>query len=198
MPTASSLINTQEAFAPAPIVMDDATTVARRAPYRSHSSLFGTATELRRDQQSPSPFRHWFGNSTIRDSAGRPLEVFHATERTFTSFRTHGSYEQGFRLDAAFFAETAMAASEFCGGSSRCRIIAAFLRLDRPRLAIMDNSIDAPNAWRNPIAEQAVIMNARARSCDGVIFCNATTGERYFCAFEADQIWQNPSLSPSR
>lgn len=147
-------------------------------------ALFLAHSKTEHPTETPA-FRKWFGYSRVVDAKGRPLVVYHATYADFGSFRTEGNDRQGFVLDGAFFAETEAAAREHGGDR---RMVAAYLSIKNPRIAVMSDDTEAINAWRNPMSEQDEILAARKAGNDGVVFSNEETGERYFVAFRPEQI----------
>jgi hypothetical protein len=136
-------------------------------------------------------FQRWFGMSKVVDDNGAPLVVYHGTDADITEFRTKDNDGQGkeFPLDGAFFAEHPDAANEFGSHKKGTNVIHAYLSLRNPLEREMRDDGEGIDAdWRNPMAEQDVITEARTAGNDGVIFRSSLTGERYFVVFAPEQI----------
>lgn len=106
-----------------------------------------------RSAQTDTPeFAKWFGKSKVVDPQGKPLVVYHGTNKTehgdaFTMFDSYGS-NYGLFGQGAYFTENPAVASSYTtkGKGSAPTVYSAFMRLSNP--IDMDAPAD-PAAWRD-------------------------------------------------
>lgn len=102
------------------------------------------------DQTDTPAFKKWFGDSKVVDDAGKPLVVYHGTNKlqggdAFTMFDSYGS-NYGLFGQGAYFTENPDVASSYVtkGKGSAPTVYAAYMRLKNP--IDMDAKAD-PAAW---------------------------------------------------
>lgn len=152
------------------------------------------------DPRNNSDFRKWFGASKIVDDNGRPLPVYHGTDRAFKQFSTDFV---GSRTDSGFFGrgfyfiddtEWASSYAEF-EAKGTPNVHACYLRMIKP----YTYRNDVPDGdWRDPPSarEQRIkdfTAKIRHQGHDGIIVhggISDTTGQRVneYVVFDPDQI----------
>ena len=121
-------------------------------------------------------FREWFGDSKVVDEDGRPLVVFHGTNREFNSF-SHDAEQQndaGFAGEGFYFMSSkewgdgyAEVAVDNSGGEART--IEAYLRMENPKVISDYQEVIKGRDIRESGVARAVAKEIRESGHDGVI-----------------------------
>jgi GNAT superfamily N-acetyltransferase len=121
-------------------------------------------------------FREWFGDSKVVDEDGRPLVVFHGTNREFNSF-SHDAEQQndaGFAGEGFYFMSSkewgdgyAEVAVDNSGGEART--IEAYLRIENPKVISDYQEVIKGRDIRESGVARAVAKEIRESGHDGVI-----------------------------
>ena len=84
------------------------------------------------EQGTESPwFKRWFGDSKMVDEKGKPLMVYHGTNKSFDEFKTKGHEYQ--RVSGAYFTKNKSEASKnlYAGGEGG-RVLPVYLKIKNP------------------------------------------------------------------
>jgi hypothetical protein len=89
--------------------------------------LFFSGTE------KPSAFKRWFGDSKVVDAQGKPLVVYHGTDKDFTTFDAEKPKTSGAMHGKGFyFADAAQASSYADAPSGGGLVMPVYLKMERP------------------------------------------------------------------
>lgn len=139
---------------------------------RMHQAQFG-----RHDITLTSAFQAWFGDSKVVDADGRPLEVYHGTQSSFTTFKTPAWFTPSAHIADAFFATKADGSRTHLS-----KVIPAYLSIQRP-LFTSDWDVTEPNA-----AMRRRFSEWEQEGYDGIIFASEDGDEVEYIAFRPEQI----------
>lgn len=131
--------------------------------------------------QAPS-FQNWFGASRIKNKAGQPLPMYHATDADFTVFDATKSGQSTTHPTAAlgffFTNDRGHAAAKY--GSN---VLEVYLAIEKP-YAMTDADLRKIETVED---SQAFRQKLEAQGYDGIVM-PAETRTRYVAAFRSDQI----------
>lgn len=119
-----------------------------------------------RAQTDTPAFRRWFGDSKVVDENGKPLVVYHGTASKFDVF--------GNGRGAIYFTDDQKAAeayAQFAEGEDGPTVVAAYLRMEKPRIIERDEGInwlddDGSVDWG---MVDTIAYDAEASGFDGLI-----------------------------
>lgn len=134
-------------------------------------------TESQKKQVETKNFKNWFGKSKVTDKDGKPLVVYHGTNKEFTSFNPGNIF---FSKDVDY----AEAMVEERGGG---KVLETYVRIENPKHIKMK-----PGEFSYPQAEKKIIEDARNEGYDGLIIDYDVEEEymknTFFVAFSPEQI----------
>ncbi len=155
--------------------------------------------------QTETPqFKRWFGASKVVDASGKPLVVYHGTNKDIVSFDPEhpGAH---IKMPAIFFTPDAGIASGFAYSSSMkeefrknpmfdpsdqtgANVVPAYIRLTNP--LVVDLTENGGNGFMPPPLMRDLFARARKSGRDGVIIKNSRdgSGDIQYAVFEPTQI----------
>jgi hypothetical protein len=141
-------------------------------------------------------FKRWFGGSKVVDKRGKPLVVFHGSNRPFYAFdySRWGKTDPGFAGKGFYFIDHmgyARAYAEMDADPSDApAVLAVYLRMENPLVVMEYGEIPGATAGRVPTREQAEDMTQRVRAMgyDGVIVAGKPGNPSEYVVFDPSQI----------
>ena len=91
-------------------------------------------------QTETENFKRWFGDSKVVDAQGKPLVVYHGTERDFDGFKVGSALGWGRGI---YFTDNQEYTREFGD-----RTVAAYVKIENPWRGGIPDGIESTNAWR--------------------------------------------------
>ena len=91
-------------------------------------------------QTETENFKRWFGDSKVVDAQGKPLVVYHGTERDFDAFKVGSALGWGRGI---YFTDNQEYTREFGD-----RTVAAYVKIENPWRGGIPDGIESTNAWR--------------------------------------------------
>ena len=108
-------------------LVDAAQKTAKEKGLPEVGELFFSGTE------KPSAFKRWFGDSKVVDGQGKPLVVYHGTDKDFTTFDAEKPKTSGAMHGKGFyFADAATASSYSDAPSGGGLVMPVYLKMERP------------------------------------------------------------------
>lgn len=145
-------------------------------------------------------FKKWFGNSKVVDARGKPLVVYHGTNKVFNEFDGSKSGTRNVDMDSGdvfFFTDNATAASDYAVGSAQfsnpnapkkvtegANVVPVYLSMKNPlvwdfakgnpSMPVMKDRVEAGSDDTTYLSEMVPV--AKANGFDGVIALNTDDG----------------------
>ena len=123
--------------------------------------------------ESPA-FRKWFGDSKIVDSDGKPLVVYHGTNRDFREFDVDKRTDKhGRQLIGAFFSANSEYASSYgsaSGDTTGRSVIPAYVKLTNPLVINEDTTSGVSDFQYGKLTSIDFLEKTKASGYDGIIY----------------------------
>ena len=131
-----------------------------------------TLNQAIRPTDTPA-FRRWFDDSKVVDEQGKPLVVYHGTDRDFEGFEKSGVHEVGDYGEGFYFAESPEASGYALKRSGAARVYPVFLSIQKPFVIYRDSNKRQVDQAFQPLQSQkeakAFSAKLRKQGYDGVI-----------------------------
>ncbi len=125
-------------------------------------------------------FKQWFSNSKVVDNTGKPLTVYHGTDKNFTNFEGQDSKVRQPFGDAFFFSDKPAMTPSLVSSKQGGNIRPSYVSLQNPRKV-------SAAVLGDPRAEAVAIKEAKLQGHDGLIG-TTQSGEQFVVAFSDKQI----------
>jgi len=129
-------------------------------------------------------FKSKFEGSKVVDAEGKPLRVYHGTNKDFKEFGKGKSRQGDIELEATFFSKQADYVEEINNIRKKgARTIPAYLNLKKPKIVELES-----NKFADPSIEKIEITQAKVEGFDSVIFKDKGSIDEFYAVFDNSQI----------
>ena len=165
-------------FAPLDDPFKDVTTTTDQTDelFKEMRASLGAGPALSRRQTNTPEFKRWFGDSKVVDENGKPLVVYHGTNKSFNVFRPSKKFGNAYFASASTSYANALAKDVF-GKTGGDNVMPLYVSLQNPRIIDYEDYNDA--------ALESAMTDGNA---DGLIAVDKDGVMQVVVAFEPTQI----------
>jgi hypothetical protein len=157
-------------------------------PYKITANMPAANVQMFNQLETTTPeFTSWFGNSKVADAQGKPIQVYHGTDKSFDTFKASS---RGKTVAGAYFASNPEVSDVYAGQGEGANVMPVYLSFQNPATeADMERVFDALPYDQKDTAKKRTKALIEAGYDSAIHDVSGGKGESmYYVAFDPAQI----------